>query len=444
MGLRLWRVLGLVGAVMLAAGGAACAGGLPDHPLSLDECIALARQYNPSLTVARENVVISEAGVRRVLSQYYPTAALDVIRGRTGGTSFVDTAAGPIPFAISVTRRESDVSLNYLVWQTGRGHSLERARRELSASVAQQDTTAQDLILSVSQRYYAALAQEGLVEVAALTLQAARQHEELVRARASVGESPPIDVIPAEADTAAAEYGMIQAENAAAVAKASLKREIGLPATYELRLEPASLAETEEPLPTLGQALSIALARRPEARALRERTEAAAADVRLAEAYQRGAFTVSTEYVRGISGPREGVSWAAVASVTAYLFDGGARRADVESARAALRSLEAQQQDLANAIGLQVESALLDVETARKSLEAAEKAVASAEAQLAAAEGKYREGVGIFVEILDAQRAAARARTDRVSAVYDYHAALLALRKAMGVLGPLPSDERSP
>jgi len=58
----------------------------------------------------------------------------------------------------------------------------------------------------------------------------------------------------------------------------------------------------------------------------------------------------------------------------------------------------------------------------------------AAEAQLAAAEGKYREGVGIFVEILDAQEAAARARTNGVRALYDWQTALLALDRALGSL----------
>jgi len=67
--------------------------------------------------------------------------------------------------------------------------------------------------------------------------------------------------------------------------------------------------------------------------------------------------------------------------------------------------------------------------------------VAAAEAQLAAAEGKYREGLGIFVEILDAQNTVARARTNQVQARYTHQTALVALKKALGQLVPDPSDE---
>ena len=70
--------------------------------------------------------------------------------------------------------------------------------------------------------------------------------------------------------------------------------------------------------------------------------------------------------------------------------------------------------------------------------------LANAEAQLAAAAGKYRQGVGIFVEILDAQRAVTRARTNQAKAFYDYETARVAPRKAMGPLVPPPGRNASP
>jgi outer membrane protein len=422
--------------VLLSSFALAAGAELPERPLSLADCISLAQQHNPSLSIAHEGVMSARAGLRRSLAAYYPSASLQANYGRTGGSSFLDTPTGTIAFSTADTLKESEVFITQTLWRTGRHESMAGAQQAVSAADAGEERAAQDLVLSVSQLYYGALAAEQLVEVTEATLAAARDHEKLVRARAEVGEAPPVDVAPAEANVAAAELALLRAGNDADIAKARLKREMGVPPTYRLRLAQPAAEEREEALPSVEDALEVALESRPELAAIRHSLAASEQNLRLANIFETGFITLSAQYERGITGPREGTSWSAIASFTGFLFDPGERRADVESARAALRSLQAQEQDLVNTVGLEVETALLNAETARQSIEAAAKAVASAAAQLAAAEGKYREGVGIFVEILDAQESVARARTNRVQAIYGYQTALVALKRSMGLLAP--------
>jgi outer membrane protein TolC len=420
-------------------------GALPQHPLTLDECVALALRLNPSLTVAQQEVRSAEAGLQRSLASYYPSALVVGSRGRTGGTSFLETASGVVPFSTATDRREADVVLRHTLWETGRGESARRAQYLLEATAARREATVQDLAFSVSQLYYGALAAEQLVEVAEANLAAARDHEKLVQARAEVGESPPVDIVSAEAEVAQAEFGLIQSENDSGLAKAQLKREMGVPPTYPLGLSRPPEAPGEEAIPSLEAALQASRANRPELRATRRAVSAGDASLRLAQAVRWGGISLRAEYDRGITGPKEGAdAWAAVLTATAFLFDGGSRAADVDAARAQVETLRAQEQELVNGVGLEVESALLRAETARRSVEAAEKSVASAQAQLEAAQVKYREGVGIFVEVLDAQETLVRARTNRVRAGYDYRTALVALKRAMGMLSAAPTAEVAP
>jgi outer membrane protein TolC len=291
-------------------------------------------------------------------------------------------------------------------------------------------------MLSISRLYYAALAAEEFVGVAEATLASAHDHANLVQARATVGEAAPVDVLPAEASVADAQFVLLQARNGADIAKAQLKSEMGVPPTYPLRLAPPLESTTHPAIPALADALRLAADNRPEIASINETVVGAEQSLRLAEATENGVLSLSAQYNRGISGPQEGDSWSVVASATAFLFDGGARRAAVDTARARLRSLQAQRQLVVNGIGLEVESALLKAQTAAESTESAEMGVGSAEAQLAGAEAKYREGVGIFVEILDAEEAVARAHSNRVQAVYNYQTAMVELRKALGLLTP--------
>ncbi|MFB3881682.1 MAG: TolC family protein [Armatimonadota bacterium] len=412
----------------------------PDRPLSLDECIAIALARSPSVSRAEQQVRSSEAALKGSISSYYPSAVLVGTRGRTGGTSFLDTSAGTVPFSIATERREAEVVLSQTIWQSGRRETVRSSRHLLAASVAGQNATRQEVVVSVSQLYYAALAAEELVAVAKANLTAAQQHERLVRARSEVGESPPVDVIYAEADVAQAEFSVLQSENDAGLAKARLKSEMGVAPTHRLQLVRAEVGAGETP-PSLEGALAVAGAHRPELAEAEASVQAAREQLRVAKLLEWGQLSLSAEYDRGVTGPKaDANSWAIVGTVTAFLFDGGGRAAQVEAAQAQVGSAEAQQRGVTYAVGLEVESALLDLVTASRSIGAAKRAVASTEAQLAAAQSKYREGVGIFVEILDAEKAVVQARTDLVRATFDYATAQVALRRATGTLA-LPGGE---
>lgn len=432
----------IAAAVLLTGPAAGAPAELPDRPLSLEECIALAHQHSPSLAIARQQVVSASAGLDRTLSSYYPNANFIATQGRTAGSSFVETPAGTVAFTTSGRRREAEVLLSQTIWQTGRGYSVNRARHTLRSALASESASVQDLELSVAQRYYSALAAEELVKVAEANLTAARDHERQVKARVEVGRTAPADIAPAEADVADAEFSLLQAENNADLAKAQLKQAMGLPPAYSLQLSRDSLLPPESPLPDLDQALETALSRRPDLASIRASIAAAEDGLRFSRAMSGPALSLTAQYDRGLQGPQEGTSWAAALSAQVPLFDGGARAADVKTARANLAMARAQAQQLINSIGAEVETALLNAQTARQSIRAAQKSVTAAESQLAAAEGKYRAGVGIFVEILDAQRALVSARTHRVQAAYDYRSALAALRRAMG-LPILPPAEES-
>src|SRR5574340_1253453 len=441
--MRLRRPGAAWAALMLMALGTACAAELPERPLTLQDCLLLAREHSPSLVFAQQRVSGSEAGLKTVASQYFPTATLLANYGRNGGSSFVQGSAGTVSLAVSGTRHESEVLLSQTLWALGRRESVLSARHSLRASRSDAQTAEQSLALTVAQLYYQALAAESLVGVSEATLAASRDHGKLVRARVSVGEVAPVDIAPAEADVANAEFSLLQSQNSSALAKAQLKNGIGLPATYELQLAAPGASAEFEALPDLAEAVRVALQTRPEMVSARDSVDAARQQLRAAEIQRNGTLALTSQYDRGIAGPQKGASWSAVVSVSGFLFAAGAREADAATARANLATLQAQEQQTANQGGLEVETARLNLATARKSLQTAEKAVTSAQAQLSAAEGKYQRGVGIFVEVLDAQRTLAQARTNQVQARYDCQTAMVALQRAVGQL-TLPVGEAQP
>jgi outer membrane protein TolC len=87
---------------------------------------------------------------------------------------------------------------------------------------------------------------------------------------------------------------------------------------------------------------------------------------------------------------------------------------------------------LRQSILLEVNQAYADLESASARIGVMESSLKKAKENFELAEGRYQAGVGLSLEVTDAQVAAVKAETDHVQALYDYQLAAARLMKAMG------------
>jgi outer membrane protein TolC len=125
-------------------------------------------------------------------------------------------------------------------------------------------------------------------------------------------------------------------------------------------------------------------------------------------------------------------SWSYGISLQWPLFDGGLTRGRVEEARANLRSAQAQQRNTNQTVSSEVVQAYLNVRSAEEKVIAAEAEATNAEESLRLASGRYQAGVGIYIEVTDAQTALVTAQTNRVNALYGLSLARAELARALG------------
>jgi outer membrane protein len=104
----------------------------------------------------------------------------------------------------------------------------------------------------------------------------------------------------------------------------------------------------------------------------------------------------------------------------------------VREARASATALDAQLEQLRQAVRVEVEQARLGVRASQASLVASEEAVQAAREQLALAEGRYQTGVGSVLELADAQVALTTTLGQRVQAEFQLAAARSQLLQALG------------
>ena len=84
-------------------------------------------------------------------------------------------------------------------------------------------------------------------------------------------------------------------------------------------------------------------------------------------------------------------------------------------------------------IELEVRQNYLNVFAAKEQIRATEAAVQQAEEAYKIATVRYTSGVGINLDVLDAQLLLNQARTNYITALYDYNIGIATLEKAMGI-----------
>lgn len=321
------------------------------------------------------------------------------------------------------------------------------AEHELLARSSETQLARADLALRVAEIYEGLLlarAAEAFFEEmqywATRTLDDARQE-----ARAG-GNSTEQDVARLEAALAGVRLGLHQAVAGKRQAEAGLRAYLGLP-NAEL---PPIVADAPEPLPVdPGDAralVAVALAHRPELRALREGGAAYEALARaeaagdypdfFALAFASAAYTPGRDIPtsRYVQDPFNGFYPGLLVGARWQLTWGMASERAAEQ-QAVAKQLSALEAFARSGIPAEVVQAYEDVQRAKADWAEARQGVSSAKAWMVRAEADAAVGLGPTSELTDAARAYVELRVASFDAAYRHNVALASLARATGTLG---------
>jgi outer membrane protein len=411
--------------------------GLTEERLSLKDCIDTALKGQPTIRAAQENVRAGQARETQAASPYFPQI--------TASTGYSESHA-PLggAFGDSTTKSyTTSLSMSQTLYDFGKtGNAHDAAKLGTLSLVRDAERVSQEVVLNVKQSYYALLAAKKLVEVARKTVEQTESHLKQAEAFFRTGSKPRYDVTRAEVEVNNAKLGLINAMNGVRIRTIALNNAIGIDPGRSTEIVEALPAVPS--LPTLEQAQIDALKNRPDMRKTEADIEAARSRVRAEQSNYLPTLSANAAYnwANGSTemGPFLGTmfkgdvqdSWNAGIMLTLPLFQGGLTKGRVGEARANLLALEAQRDAMKQSILLEVNQAFADLESAAARVEVMEKTLQKARENLDIAQGRYKAGVGPYIEVTDAQLSSVNAETDHIKALYDYHLAIAQLLKAMG------------
>jgi outer membrane protein len=413
--------------------------------ISLAQAIDIGFARSPALASARADVGVQAAAVRLARAGLLPslsaTGSYDKSHQQPGSNR---SSSGGTIFAGSVTNFSSasiGLSLRQLIYDGGKiAASVNAAQRGETAFADTYRRDLQTVAYNVAVAYYNYLAAERTTQVEREILRQDLVQEDLVRAQVKAGTEARAQIATVQLPSAQARVAVVRAQGNELAAEAAFANAMGLDAN--VRVQPIDDAPvftnapvSTIPIPAYDAALKRALALRPDYDASLQSVAQANENLRAAKlglfptlAGTASANDSSTDTNAGSFRNSQTVG----VSLSIPLFDQGVTAANTAQARASLDRANAQLQNAALGIGLNVKQSLTSLVSARASLDQTEQEYATAVTNLQSTQAQYRAGVTTLPLLLNAQVQLTQALTDQVNAVYELRQAEQAYLFAVG------------
>lgn len=390
-------------------------------PLSLQDCINIAFQNQADVIVAQNNVVISKAKATQARGAYWPQISVEnnaFVLGSGGGLTQYNTGT-----ALVVTQNIFDGGL-----REAQNSAAKYGIRQNQAGLTR---TTQTVAYSVTKAYYDALRSKRLATVAAKSVKYNEGLRDMVQTRIKLGDAAEVDVLPVEAQLANAQVTYLTAQNQVNTSLIQLQNVMGLSPTPNFDIADSDGAPSSVDVKPLDKYMIAAVMTRPDVSEAAASIGAAKASVRSAKIQMYPRPVISGQYQAGIAGPNK-TSAQMVGGIQFDLFNGGANRATLRQARANQANAEQLSKQVIKDIQAQVQQAYLNLASSKERLNASTIGLNAAQRNYDVQSARYKQGLAIPLDLINAELQVVTAQTNDVQARYDYYVAVAQLEYAVG------------
>lgn len=421
--------------------------------LTFEEALNLAWRNDPTFLTAQANLHVSHERARQAVAALLPqlTANASAMTNRRDYTprnqgSWMNSAASP-SYTLNEAYNSASATLRLTqpLWHHGSLIAKDQAELTVSQADSQLLVAAQELLVRLTQRWFAIMESRDAVMTAETQIEVMQQQLDLSKDGYGKGV-----LAYTELEDAAARYQKAKAEYAVAQGEfekslAALEQIIG-----QISFAPPFLSE-QHPLPvfmddSLEPLLSMADKANPSLRAAQYALEAASQEVRKQNAGHEPTLDLVASYgmttqEAGVTGGQPGFDSRDASiglQLSMPLYAGGGQVAKVREAMA-LRARAAQELEAARRNArLAVKEAWFSWNASRVREESARQSVESTSLALDGAESARQHGVKADIDVLQAQQQQAVAKREWRKARYDN---IVSQIKLMAACGQLTQDD---
>lgn len=415
------------------------ASGVPLH-LTIDNAITRALRHNLGIYAAAARSASSRGALTAIRSALLPSVmgslseSVDKVNLASEGfdASDLPSIGAAFPSVIGPFHLyNAQAQVSYSAFDMVAIRNLLAARASTNAAAFSEKDAREQIVLAVAATYLQVQVQQARVDSASSQLKYARSVYEQAVAQKGEGSRSALEANRSRVQMQTREQQLFAQQGELTKQKMRLARMIGLAADCEIELAD-SLPVANGQLPQLNGLLSRA-AQRPD-------VEAARAELESAEQSRRAASSerLPAVHINGNVG-EEGANfhsgrlvYQGSASLNVQLFDGGAARADMQQADAAITQKRASLSAKIEDVRFEVRSAWVDEETASKQLNVAEENRKLALQTLEQTIDRFTAGASDSVEVAQSQDMVAGADEDYIASLFALRLAEMSLARSVG------------
>lgn len=397
--------------------------------LTIDDCIKMALENNPSIMSSIANTKIYKTKIGQAWSNYFPRVGV--------GIGYTRNKYLPMFFTPSVSKYNNftmpSIDADWLIFDFGKTKAqADVASKTHQATEEDLQETVNTTIYNVKNAFYTLLYTLQQEKVWQSSVEQYEISLEQAKAYYDIGTKPKIDVFTAEYNLSNAKLGHIKAKNDIQLAYADLNNAMGMPeyANYELA-EELTLKKYNLKINDL---LTEALEVRPGLLAAKKKAEASKhlvtaskraflPDLKLSASFAQGGLTAgSGEYGYAFGG-----------NLAYPLTNIALLKKQVDEANATADKDVADYEVTRQKVYRDVKQAFIQLKNAKENVPVAQKALDQAKEQFNLARGRYKVGMGDVIELKDAETTYRNAQLSYYKALLDYNISAANLERVVGV-----------
>ncbi|HLD48631.1 MAG TPA: TolC family protein [Desulfobaccales bacterium] len=400
---RIRPIPAFVGAMILVLLNPVMARGQDYRALSLDECLALAREQNPVLSASREKIQELLADYNAARSKFFPRLVLTSYYNRLPPNRF-SSGGGLTNFELFKREGVAAVTGKQIIFDGLKTYNNTKAAKYgTQAQKEEVQRAADEVAFTVTEAFYRLIEAKENLKVAQEALSQRQEFGKLTEAFYQAGKVTNLDHVRAQSQVSEAEQAVVEAQNAIRLAKEILARTIGLTQQAQIDIK-GKLPQEFSAAGDLNSLWQEVVNKNPEIIKL---------DLDIAQSQTlikaaRGGYFPEVSLQAGsdvrhrdLGGTKP--EWIAGVLMEFPFFEGGLTRAQVAKAASQYQQLLEKKRDRLNGIKVDLTTAWKDQENARQGVATTRQTLATNEEAYASAQALYRYGKAIGLDVLQAQ-----------------------------------------
>jgi len=400
----------------------------PNKTYTLAELIDIAEHNNPRTRIVWERAKQRAAALGVAKSAYYPIlAGIAAVADERIINPFPKPLAPDGFTMVMVPAVVAQLKVQYLLFDAGeRAAHVDASIQEQIAAGANFIQANQQVAFAVASGYYRLLTAQERLQAAEETLKTAQTTRDAAEARLSNGRATLPDVLNARSEAAQAVFDRESADGDEKVARVALMETLGADPSPNIQIDSQKAAPAPSALSlSIDGLIDRALAGRPDLMAAAAEIRAAGDAIRAAKAEYKPKIVVGGDVAQtslwphssfGELGSASRPTWSATLALEWKIFDGGARRNQVEAAESRKRAAQDDLTEIHDRATREVWSAYINFRSAVRKNDAATALLEFANTSYAAQLDAYNNGVRNLVDVVTSEKQLAQARLSGVAA----------------------------